>query len=86
MNNLPQCASINDTADRPMDIPPTNNEADKDSISASSVEQPASLKTVEEQDIRTLLEKFGGNRKQVADVLGVSERTIYRKLKSLGIN
>jgi len=86
MKNLPQCASIKDTDDRPMDMPPTNNDADEVSISAPSVEQPASLKTVEEQHIRTLLEKFGGNRKQVADVLGVSERTIYRKLKALGIN
>ena len=32
-----------------------------------------------------LLDRFGGNRKKVADSLGVSERTIYRKLKKLDL-
>lgn len=49
-------------------------------------EAPPSLKTVESQHIKLLLERFDGNRKKVAEVLGVSERTIYRKLKKLGLN
>ena len=44
-----------------------------------------SLKDVEAEHIRQLLARFDGNRKKVADSLGVSERTIYRKLKKLGI-
>ena len=44
-----------------------------------------SLKSMEEKHIRELLERYQGNRKQVADALGISERTIYRKLKRLGI-
>ena len=86
MNNLPQCASVNDAAGGPLDNLPVNSKTEDVPTSASSVEQPVSLKTVEEQHIRGLLEKFGGNRKQVADALDVSERTIYRKLKALGIN
>ena len=45
----------------------------------------ASLKSMEEKHIRDLLERYQGNRKQVADALGISERTIYRKIKRLGI-
>jgi DNA-binding NtrC family response regulator len=33
--------------------------------------------------ITRLLEEFGGHRARVAEVLGISERTLYRKLKSL---
>ena len=50
------------------------------------VEETKTLKGMEEQHIRELLGRYRGNRKQVADVLGISERTIYRKLKRLGIN
>jgi len=46
----------------------------------------ASLVKLEKQHINDLLENFQGNRKQAADALGVSERTLYRKLKRLGIN
>lgn len=50
------------------------------------VEEVATLKSMEEQHIRDLLKHYRGNRKQVADALGISERTIYRKLKRLGIS
>jgi DNA-binding NtrC family response regulator len=36
--------------------------------------------------ITRLLEEFGGHRARVAEVLGISERTLYRKLKSLSRN
>ena len=35
--------------------------------------------------IEKALEKFGGNRKQAAASLGISERTLYRKIKQLGL-
>ncbi len=40
-----------------------------------------SLKDAEEDRIRKALEKYGGNRKQAAAELGISERTLYRRLK-----
>ena len=40
-----------------------------------------SLRAVEEQYIHELLNRYGGSRRQVAVALGVSERTLYRKLK-----
>jgi transcriptional regulator with PAS, ATPase and Fis domain len=47
---------------------------------------PSSLKDLEAEHIKQLLEHYQGNRKQVAEALGVSERTIYRKLKKLGLS
>jgi DNA-binding NtrC family response regulator len=42
-----------------------------------------SLAELESSYINKLLEEFGGHRARVAEVLGVSERTLYRKLKGL---
>lgn len=47
----------------------------------AGAEQPSSLKAVEARHIVELLERYSGNRRQVARALGVSERTLYRKLK-----
>ena len=41
---------------------------------------PGSIREVEEDMIRKALEKHGGNRKKAAKELGISERTLYRKL------
>ena len=40
-----------------------------------------SLQEVEAQHIATLIDKHDGNRKEIAASLGVSERTLYRKLR-----
>ena len=42
--------------------------------------QPLSVKRSEEELIRRALEKYKGNRKLAAEELGMSERTLYRKL------
>jgi len=40
-----------------------------------------------EKDLITkALEKHRGKRKQTADELGISERTLYRKIKQYNIN
>jgi DNA-binding NtrC family response regulator len=47
------------------------------------------LPTIEEAEKALILEalrRFDGNRRQTARVLGISERTLYRKLKSLDID
>jgi transcriptional regulator with GAF, ATPase, and Fis domain len=46
----------------------------------------APLHEVESQHISRLLQEHNNNRKQVAAVLGVSERTLYRKLKRYHLN
>ena len=43
------------------------------------VDQP--LAELETDYISRLLEEFGGHRARVAQRLGISERTLYRKLK-----
>ncbi len=43
-------------------------------------EHNLSVKEQEAELIRRALEKHHGNRKSAADELGVSERTLYRKL------
>ncbi len=40
---------------------------------------------VERQTIEAVLEEFAGNRRRAAQVLGIGERTLYRKLKEFGI-
>jgi len=44
-----------------------------------------SISEIEESHIRTLLRQFNGHRARVADVLKISERTLYRKLKQYGL-
>jgi two-component system response regulator AtoC len=48
---------------------------------AASDPAPASLKNVEREYIRELLLKHNGHRRTVAELLGVTERTLYRKLR-----
>jgi len=39
------------------------------------------LRDVERELIRSTLDKTGGNRDQAAKILGIGERTLYRKIK-----
>lgn len=48
-------------------------------------EPSLSLQDVNADLIRKALEKHGGRRKAAAQELGISERTLYRKIKELGI-
>ncbi|MEJ2645159.1 MAG: sigma 54-interacting transcriptional regulator [Gammaproteobacteria bacterium] len=43
------------------------------------------LDDIEARYIRTLIHRFNGNRRQVAATLGISERTLYRKLTRYGL-
>ena len=46
----------------------------------SAHEETLSVRRNEEDLIRQALEKYHGNRKKAAEELGMSERTLYRKL------
>ena len=90
IRNLPQCNG-HDMAARAE----TNHYAPAlHSVNSSdtppSVQPPAesasTLKDIEAEHIRQLLDRFAGNRKKVAETLGISERTVYRKLKKLGLS
>ena len=46
------------------------------------IDEPLTMGDAEEAMIKKALERNGGNRKAAATELGISERTLYRKLKS----
>ena len=41
---------------------------------------------LERELIRKALIRFNGHRKQAADQIGISERTLYRKIKEYGLD
>ncbi len=49
-------------------------------------EQPQSIKEQTEASILEALKRNNFNRKRAAQELGISERTIYRKIKEMGLN
>ena len=44
-----------------------------------------SISEAERQLIRNTLKMVGGNRSQAAQILGIGERTLYRKIKEYGL-
>jgi len=48
-------------------------------------DSPVSIQDASADLIRRALERHGGHRKPAAEELGISERTLYRKIKELGI-
>jgi two-component system response regulator HydG len=44
-----------------------------------------SLREIERDAIRRTLDETGGNRGKAAKMLGMGERTLYRKLKEYGL-
>jgi len=52
---------------------------------ADEVEETLSLLESERELIRKALSKHGNRRKQAATELGISERTLYRKIKEFGL-
>jgi DNA-binding NtrC family response regulator len=52
----------------------------------TSYEEPLSLEEREIVAIKKALEKNGGNRRKAAKDLRIAERTLYRKLKSYGLD
>lgn len=52
----------------------------------SSEPKPVLLKDLEADHIGQLLDRHLGNRREVATAMGISERTLYRKLKRYGLH
>jgi len=48
---------------------------------AALLQGEPTLEDIERRYLALLLERYGGNRRRVAEVLGVSERTAYRMLE-----
>lgn len=66
-----------------MDQEPEWQESEPAQTEASKPqEESLSLQKVEHDNILKALEKYKGNRKLAAAELGISERTLYRRLSS----
>ena len=61
------------------------DELDED-VDHTEVEESLSLEDKEKEMIRKALDKHRGKRKKAAQELGISERTLYRKIKEWGID
>ena len=64
---------------------PDWTQAEFETVESMDDDTPASIKDQTDRSIREALRRNGGNRKLAARELGISERTIYRKIKELGI-
>lgn len=60
-----------------------NEEARRENGEDFSEEELPTLEDAEHHLIRRALRRFDGNRRQTARALGISERTLYRKLKDI---
>ena len=54
-------------------------------MESTAVEPIRTLKDLEKEAIEIALHRVGGNRKKVAELLGISPRTLYRKLDEYGL-
>ena len=61
------------------------DEVDED-VDHTEVEESLSLEDKEKEMIRKALDKHRGKRKKAAHELGISERTLYRKIKEWNID
>jgi DNA-binding NtrC family response regulator len=57
-----------------------------DSASAQTSEHPSTLYDLERQHIMRVLAETNGNRERAAAILGISARTLYRKLREYETN
>ena len=63
-----------------------NNEHIIDTEEIKEEETPLSLEEMEKKMISNALKKYQGKRKLAAQELGISERTLYRKIKQYGLD
>jgi transcriptional regulator with PAS, ATPase and Fis domain len=62
-----------------------SREAPPQYAATEEVEQSLSLEDNEKELIRRALKKYNGRRKEAAQELGISERTLYRKIRQYGM-
>ena len=82
-NNLPSIIS-----EQPAPIPPTPRTSPtvQDAV-AEEISEPESLnlEDIGRQMVEKALDRNGGNRKKAAQELGISDRTLYRRIKQYGL-
>lgn len=69
-----------------MEIHPATSYAEDNIEESEVVEESLSIEEKEKELIQKALEKYNGRRKNAARELGISERTLYRKIKEYDLN
>jgi len=82
-NGIISAANIHLLTQRDILVADTPHEIPVEVIRKATAEKPhnASMAELEAEHIAKLLQSYNGHRRNVADTLGISERTLYRKLK-----
>ncbi len=73
----------------PLLLPPAPNREEPGGEAREKTSAQREILTIEELEKRAIsqaLETFGGNRRQTAKALGLNERTLYRKLRTYGLD
>jgi transcriptional regulator with PAS, ATPase and Fis domain len=76
---------VEEDHDEPVDIPVRPSSRGNIQDTEEIIEESLSLAGKEVEMIKKALEKYNGKRKLAAGELGISERTLYRKIKEYGI-
>ncbi|MBQ7056656.1 MAG: sigma-54-dependent Fis family transcriptional regulator [Bacteroidaceae bacterium] len=69
-----------------MEAAPIQEYVEQQAVPVQEEEQSLSIRDMEHINIEKALIKNHGNRKKAAQELGISDRTLYRKIKKLGID
>jgi two-component system response regulator HydG len=69
----------------PEDVATADTDADAAGPAVAGSLAGSSLEQLEKRAIRETLQLTGGNREKAAKLLGIGERTLYRKLKEYGL-
>ncbi|MFA6570460.1 MAG: sigma-54 dependent transcriptional regulator [Bacteroidota bacterium] len=77
--------NVEDLKESIINIPPAETYAHVEEVQSIS-EENLNIETMEKKMIETALTKYSGNRRKAAKALGLSERTLYRKISEYGIN
>ena len=86
MNNVPSSPTINiSQVTHPSVVTTAKVEDDDIQDTEEYIEETLSLDEVEKEMIRKALERHHGKRKNAAQDLKISERTLYRKIKEYGL-
>tara|TARA_B100001063_G_scaffold192149_1_gene183323 strand:- start:81 stop:1364 length:1284 start_codon:yes stop_codon:yes gene_type:complete len=86
INNSNEAISIEKTSNQNEVLNTPSNNSEFDYADSVIEEEPLSLLEKEIEMIKSALERAKGKRKVAAQELGISERTLYRKIKQFNLN